>query len=54
MQRIGEGKTEPVFVVLDCGVSFAAEFNAPRVKLGWRWTQAEAKSFTVHSKMRQG
>jgi len=35
-------------------VGFAAEFSATRVKPGCCRMQAEAKSFTVHSKMRQG
>jgi hypothetical protein len=54
MQGDGKGNTEPIPIELERGVRFAAEFKATRVKPSCCWTEAEAKSFVVRSKMRLG
>jgi hypothetical protein len=48
----GLHRTAPID--LERGVRFVAAFKAARVKPGCRQTEAEAKSFAVHSRMRRG
>jgi hypothetical protein len=45
MQRNGKGNTEPVFVALNRGVSFAAKFRSAAGKTETPLDKAEAQNF---------